>query len=126
MAPSATSSPPFEFNFKPLLRKSGSKSSLPQISLDSWLPNSIELFDFSPDSDLPTLTLSETEAPSPKLVLPNSPDCSLLDFIHDAWPILEPATVYQHTWHIEVLCTHLEAISRGELQACSSTSRRAS
>ena len=40
----------------------------------------------------------------------------LLSFVEHAWPILEPATEYRHNWHIDVLCAHLEAISRGELQ----------
>jgi len=44
------------------------------------------------------------------------PDCTLLEFVAEAWPILEPATGYQHNWHIDVVAAHLEAISRGELQ----------
>lgn len=40
---------------------------------------------------------------------------SLSRFVREAWPILEPAEPYVHGWHIDVVCEHLEAVSRGEL-----------
>lgn len=36
-------------------------------------------------------------------------------FIAEAWHILEPDTLYVHGWHIDVLCDHLEAVTRGEI-----------
>lgn len=39
---------------------------------------------------------------------------SLRDFLQAAWPILDPAP-FVGGWHIDALCEHLEACSRGEL-----------
>lgn len=36
-------------------------------------------------------------------------------FVKAAWPILEPGTPFQDNWHIESICDHLEAVSRGEI-----------
>lgn len=40
----------------------------------------------------------------------------LIDFIPAAWHVLEPGTVYKPNWHIDAICEHLEAITRGELR----------
>lgn len=44
---------------------------------------------------------------------------SLADFVRMAWPVLEPLrggeTTYKHGWHIDAVCEHLEAVTRGEL-----------
>src|SRR5215471_14295128 len=40
---------------------------------------------------------------------------SLAGFVREAWPILHPTQTYQHNWHIDLICEHLEAISRGTL-----------
>ena len=34
---------------------------------------------------------------------------TLTGFVREAWPILEPRTTYQHGWHIDAICAHLEA-----------------
>lgn len=41
---------------------------------------------------------------------------SLSRFIKEAWPVLEPATPLVWGWHNDVVCEHLEAVSRGELR----------
>ncbi len=41
---------------------------------------------------------------------------SLRDFVPEAWRILEPSTPFQGNWHIDVICEHLEAQTRGELR----------
>ena len=41
---------------------------------------------------------------------------SLGVFVRMAWPVLEPGTEFISNWHIDAICEHLEAISRGELQ----------
>lgn len=41
---------------------------------------------------------------------------SLATFIQTAWPVLKPQERYQHNWHIDVVCDHLEAVSRGEIK----------
>ncbi|MFD1381473.1 hypothetical protein [Fodinicurvata halophila] len=40
---------------------------------------------------------------------------SLSAFIELAWPVLEPGRRYRGNWHIDALCRHLEAVSRGEI-----------
>ncbi len=41
---------------------------------------------------------------------------SLAAFIRGAWHVLEPSTPYVHNWHIDAICEHLEAVSRGEIK----------
>ena len=38
---------------------------------------------------------------------------SLVEFIKQAWPILEPGEPYCHGWHIDFIAAHLEAITDG-------------
>lgn len=40
---------------------------------------------------------------------------SLAEFIRRAWHVVEPSRPYSHNWHIDIVCAHLEAISRGEI-----------
>lgn len=40
---------------------------------------------------------------------------SMVDFVREAWPVLKPEERYQHNWHIEAICQHLEAVSAGEI-----------
>lgn len=41
---------------------------------------------------------------------------SLRFFVEWAWPILEPGTVVQPNWHIDLICEYLEAITAGEIR----------
>lgn len=41
---------------------------------------------------------------------------SLIDFIRASWEHLEPETEYIHNWHVDAICEHLEAVSRGEIK----------
>lgn len=41
---------------------------------------------------------------------------SLVDFVRDAWTIVEPGIPYVHGWHIDVICEHLEAVQAGEIR----------
>ncbi len=41
---------------------------------------------------------------------------SLREFVKQAWHVLEPQTVYVGSWHIDAICDHLEAVSRGEIK----------
>lgn len=36
-------------------------------------------------------------------------------FVREAWKILEPTAAYQHNWHIDAICEHLEAITWGRM-----------
>lgn len=40
---------------------------------------------------------------------------SLAGFVREAWPVLEPESRYLGNWHIDAICEHLEAVSRGEI-----------
>ena len=39
---------------------------------------------------------------------------SLADFVRQAWHVIEPGQPYIHGWHIDFICEHLEAITRGD------------
>lgn len=39
---------------------------------------------------------------------------SLVEFIKQAWHVVEPGRPYSHGWHISFICRHLEAITKGE------------
>lgn len=41
---------------------------------------------------------------------------SMSEFIKGAWHVVEPATPYIHGWHVDAICEHLEAVSRGEIK----------
>lgn len=40
---------------------------------------------------------------------------SLATFVREAWDVLEPGTPYVHGWHVEAICEHLEAVTRGDI-----------
>lgn len=41
---------------------------------------------------------------------------SFSSFVEAAWPVIEPGRVFQGNWHIDVICRHLEAVSRGDIR----------
>lgn len=59
-------------------------------------------------SSLPRLTPAQVDT---KLA-----EKSLSEFVRQVWHVVEPATPYQHNWHIDALCEHLEAALRGEVR----------
>lgn len=44
------------------------------------------------------------------------PDISLSDFVREAFHVVEPARELIWGWHIDAICDHLEAASRGEIK----------
>lgn len=40
---------------------------------------------------------------------------ALTGFVREAWHVLEPSNPYIHGWHVDAICEHLEAITRGEI-----------
>ena len=40
----------------------------------------------------------------------------LHEFIKQAWPIVEPATRLIWGWHLDAICEHLEAVTRGQIR----------
>ena len=41
---------------------------------------------------------------------------SLLEFVRQAWDVLEPATPFVEGWHHGAICEHLEAVMNGEIR----------
>ena len=41
---------------------------------------------------------------------------SLYEFVQQAWHVMEPGVPFIGSWHIELICEHLEAVSAGEIQ----------
>jgi len=41
---------------------------------------------------------------------------SLREFVRQAWHVVEPSTPFVSGWHIDAICAHLEAITRGEIR----------
>jgi len=41
---------------------------------------------------------------------------SLSRFVREAWPSMEPAATFVPGWHIDAICEHLEAVTRGEIR----------
>ena len=54
-------------------------------------------------------------APSTERVA-TSPPPTLHAFVIDGWHVLEPGRPFVDNWHVEAICEHLEAVSRGEIQ----------
>ncbi len=50
-----------------------------------------------------------------KLIEKRKCELSLAEFVKAAWHVIEPEQPYCHGWHIDFICAHLEAITRGEL-----------
>lgn len=40
---------------------------------------------------------------------------SLSAFVRRAWHVIEPGQPYKHGWHVDAVCEHLEAATRGEI-----------
>lgn len=43
-------------------------------------------------------------------------ESSLYEFVKQSWDSVEPGTPFVHSWHIREICTHLEAVSNGEIK----------
>ena len=41
---------------------------------------------------------------------------NLYEFVKQAWPTVEPGIRFIPSWHIEIICEHLEAVSHGEIR----------
>lgn len=40
---------------------------------------------------------------------------SLAEFVRQAWPYVEPSMPLTWGWHVDAICTHLEAVTKGEI-----------
>ena len=43
-------------------------------------------------------------------------ETSLYEFVKQSWPVVEPGVEFVDSWHIRVICEHLEAVSRGDIR----------
>jgi predicted phage terminase large subunit-like protein len=43
-------------------------------------------------------------------------EASLKFFLQQSWPVLQPGVPFQDSWHIEMLCEYLQALSRREIR----------
>ena len=50
-----------------------------------------------------------------KIIEKRKCELSLAEFVKSAWHVIEPEQPYVHGWHIDFICAHLEAITRGEM-----------
>ena len=50
-----------------------------------------------------------------KIIEKRKCELSLAEFVKAAWHVIEPEQPYVHGWHIDFICAHLEAITRGEM-----------
>ena len=41
---------------------------------------------------------------------------SLHAFVQQAWPVVEPGVPFTDGWHLQVICEHLEAVSKGQIR----------
>ena len=77
-------------------------------------------FDISPEAlaKLPRHELvKRAEARAVYNLRKSKEDCeeSLVEFIKQAWPLVEPAQPYLHNWHVDFISYHLEAVTNGEI-----------
>jgi predicted phage terminase large subunit-like protein len=49
-------------------------------------------------------------------VLEPAPRMPLRQFVEQAWPILEPESLFIPNWHIDAICAHLEAVIDGRIR----------
>lgn len=40
---------------------------------------------------------------------------TLMGFVREFWPVLEPNTTFVENWHIDAICQHLEAVTDGQI-----------
>lgn len=60
-------------------------------------------------------SVAVAEPPSLEAIQAELARRSLRRFVEAAWPIVEPDTTFSRNWHIDRLCTKLEAVTRGEI-----------
>ena len=41
---------------------------------------------------------------------------SFMEFVREAWHVIEPSTVYEHNWHIELISEHLQEVYEGNIK----------
>ena len=45
-----------------------------------------------------------------------SAERSLYEFVKQAWPVVEPGVDFVESWHIQVICEHLQAVTDGRIK----------
>ena len=62
----------------------------------------------------PILPLDFNVAVELKAIEKRRCELSLAEFVKAAWHVIEPGQPYIHNWHVDFICAHLEAITRGD------------
>jgi len=71
----------------------------------------------APESSLQEETKFITPARAARIVLDRRAcRAKLAPFVRRVFEHLNPNTEYKHNWHIDLICEHLEAVSRGEIK----------
>ena len=58
----------------------------------------------------------KTHLPAVQAELMHRAETSLRTFVKAAWHVLEPSTDFCPNWHLDAICDHLAAVSRGEIR----------
>lgn len=74
-----------------------------------------ELRDYDVESSALSLFVDEVEESIRDDNREEANPLTLLEFVEEAWPIIEPRTPFSSNWHIECIADHLTAITNGEL-----------
>lgn len=65
-----------------------------------------------------TVRMALAQRREQELIAQQAAECTgtLRVFVESAWPAIEPRTQFVPGWHIDAICEHLQAASRGEIQ----------
>jgi len=59
------------------------------------------------------------ELPEPDIIRAELARRSLAKFVKLMWPVIEPLTPLRWNWHLDAICEHLEAVTRGDIRKLS-------
>ena len=51
-----------------------------------------------------------------ELLLKELAERKLIEFVRQAWHVLEPDTLFVDGWHLHAICEHLEAVHEGKIK----------
>ena len=85
---------------------------MPTLAASSDLRGLLSLDLLAPEAMAELLRAAETETARRQ-----AEKCrrSLAEFVRAAWPIVEPSPMV-NGWHVDAICSHLEAVTRGEIR----------
>lgn len=51
-----------------------------------------------------------------ELAIMSACEADLLEYVREAWHVVEPGQPFQPNWHIEAICEHLQAVTQGQIR----------